>query len=329
MDERTTEAPGPGAAGGTDRDGSHVDRFVAHGLLHEPCRLDVASPAGLEGSLAGLGLALRAATAEPLFEALELWLGTPFDVRPHEGADRAPDDPAGGAADAGAGEGADEGADADSAPPRVRLVARSGDGPSLTVHLPHGALGALPPIPRAVAETVDVRVLPLPALCRVARLSLTDDELEPLTPGAVLLLPGTSAQTWSVRLIAREVSIGGRLDVSEASLSLVSGRLGAGSEGRARDAAERDVDVVLDGPLAWDPLAALGGAGESRLALPAPLARCRFRCLIDGRVRFAGRVAAVGDGYGFFALERLDDPALASVDAPDPASATPSPTDDD
>lgn len=283
----------PGAAGA----GRVVLALRAVNLLREDCRLEVSFAAAADEPRTAFDDAVRIASVEPLFEALERWLGVSFDVTPLDGAtDESPE--------AGVGE---------PAPLRLRLAHRSLELPTVLLRLPRRALGFLPPLPEPAAAEIDVRLAPLSALCRLARLSVPADELARLTPGAVLLLPGTFGAGWPVHLVARGIAAAGNLSPESSALELPAGALvrepAAPRGEEVAGGAPRRVDVVLDAPLSWDPVGVLGGAGARRLELPAALADCRVRCLIDGRRRFDGHVAPVGDGHGFFALERAGERA--------------------
>ncbi len=263
----------------------------AENLLRRPCRLDLSSEAGLGNTASPFDRALHVARAEPLFQALARWLGVSFDVIPladHAGTDEFPISEA----------------------LCLNLQQRATDL-ILTVHLPWPALGSLPPIPGTMAETIDIRLAPLPAICRVARLTLPEAELTHLTPGALLLLPESFDERWRVNLVARGVTAEANLEPAQSTLAVSPGTLSRkrsvergepGGDGRLQA-----VDVVLNAFVAWDPVAVLGGGGSLRIGLPARLADSRFRCLIDEQERFIGHIARVGEGYGFFVREDIDD----------------------
>ena len=265
-----------------------ADKLMGHSVLIELNLADDQSTL-----LAPFDRALRTAQAEPLFDVLERWLGVEFDVTPIEDEDK----------NAMA-------SDHDRPPLRLRLMHRCSDQ-SIVVHLPHSMLGSLPMLNRSITSDFDIRMAQSVATCRVARLSISHDALESLTPGAIILMPASFAAHWTVHLLSQGFTAAAHLDVETSSISIQSGELV--SEQQSADQAQRQtvasdddarqsiVDIVLDAALFWNPMAVLGGSGAKHIDLPDLLAESAFLCLINGREALQGQVTKVGDGYGFLA----------------------------
>lgn len=237
-------------------------------------------------AIGALGQACLLGDVELLLQAVELWQDIDIDPRPMAGS------PPGNGCRI-----------------HIRAHARATGAPHadvrqcrpLLLEIPRDRLPSMNGVDAAVAAVIDTEATRLPASLTLAEVTLDDSERARLTPGALLLLPGSFSGDWRVSLridgLATQ-TVEGRLNAESRMLCI--DRWQTLDAAAASDTARLRVDL----PLSVDPLEILPAGCSGDVALNHALQQQSVG-ILDGEQRIAeGKLLAIGQGQAVL-IERL------------------------